>query len=108
MKLSVINLSLFSLMTLFPLISDGQALFEYSTKEKATFIDESRVYIKPDFQQFINYNYTELGSFLKNAPDEADYNSGKPGLKLSLPNPDGSYTIFDVYESIIMEPELYE
>jgi len=87
-------------------ISTAQTIFDFTTKEQANFIDESKVYISPEKQHYVNYNINALRSTLRNAPIEAAYNLGLPGVKMNLPNPNGGFTTFDIYESpIIAEPD---
>ncbi len=97
----------FILILLFlPLVIFSQSIFQFTTKENATFIDESKAYVKPDKQRFVNYNIEDLRATLNTAPQEGRYNDGFPGLKLNLPNPAGELIEFDIYESKIMaEPD---
>ncbi|MCO6461083.1 MAG: T9SS type A sorting domain-containing protein [Saprospiraceae bacterium] len=84
----------------------AQSLFHITTEKGADLIDKAKVFVNPTKKIYFNYDMPGLRAALNRAPREADYNKGLPGIKLSIPNPDGGLTVFDVYESpILSEPE---
>ena len=90
-----------------PIFSSAQSYFQFTSKEGSAFIDDTKVFIKPEKQQFVNYNIDALRTLLRGAPQESRYNDGMPGAKLNLPSPDGRMIEFDIYESKIMEEPDY-
>jgi len=90
-----------------PIFSFAQSYFQLTSKEGSTFIDAAKVFIKPEKQQFVNYNIDALRTVLRSAPQESRYNDGMPGTKLNLPSPDGRMIEFDIYESKIMDEPDY-
>jgi subtilisin-like proprotein convertase family protein len=90
-----------------PIFSSAQSYFQFTSKEGSAFIDDTKVFIKPEKQQFVNYNIDALRNLLRGAPQESRYNDGMPGAKLNLPSPDGRMIEFDIYESKIMDEPDY-
>jgi hypothetical protein len=90
-----------------PIFSSAQSYFQFTSKEGSAFIDDTKVFIKPEKQQFVNYNIDALRTLLRGAPQESRYNDGMPGAKLNLPSPDGRMIEFDIYESKIMDEPDY-
>lgn len=80
----------------------AQKYFTFTTRAGADYIDPAKEYLKPDKKNFYNYEINRLRAALRTAPHESAYDAGMPGLKLSLPNPDGGLTEFDIYESPVM------
>ncbi|MFZ1229108.1 MAG: hypothetical protein WAQ83_13905, partial [Saprospiraceae bacterium] len=66
-----------------PIFSFAQSYFQLTSKEGSTFIDAAKVFIKPEKQQFVNYNIDALRTVLRSAPQESRYNDGMPGTKLN-------------------------
>lgn len=63
-----------------PIFSSAQSYFQFTSKEGSAFIDDTKVFIKPEKQQFVNYNIDALRNLLRGAPQESRYNDGMPGL----------------------------
>lgn len=87
---------------------DAQSLWKKS--DITTFRDapEEDIMILPEHYLAYQLSYEDLKINLENAPTEESWKNGKSGTFISLPLPDGSFEVFEMYDAPVFAPKLAE
>ncbi|MEI6411880.1 MAG: reprolysin-like metallopeptidase [Bacteroidota bacterium] len=67
---------------------------------------QSERQIIPDKCQLLQLNFVQIKALLASAPTETDFINGVEGVQLEIPEPDGRFQRYEVWEAPVMAPEL--